>query len=277
MDVIDLNCDMGESFGAWVMGSDTEMLKIVTSANVACGFHGGDPLVMFETVSRAKDNRVGIGAHPSFFDVWGFGRRMIQGETPEDIEKIVVYQIGALQGVARAVGHRVGHVKAHGTLANLAAVERPTALAIGHAIAAVDRELIYVVMAGTELERAAGELGLRMAREIYADRAYTTPAIWSRASFPVRCCTIPRKPPRGCRRWCVRVRSSAPPANGSGSRSTRSACTARTRRQWRWPGSSARSLSRPGSRCGRWPRRSAKPSRIPVARAVVPTRRRPQG
>jgi hypothetical protein len=101
MDVIDLNCDMGESFGAWTMGSDAEMLKIVTSANVACGFHGGDPLVMFETVSHAKENRVGIGAHPSFFDVWGFGRRQIQGEKPEDIEKMVVYQIGALQGVAR--------------------------------------------------------------------------------------------------------------------------------------------------------------------------------
>ena len=124
MDAIDLNCDMGESFGAWTMGSDAEMLKIVSSANVACGFHGGDPLVMFETVSRAKENGVGIGAHPSFFDVWGFGRRQIQGETPEDIEKMVVYQIGALQGVARAVGHRVGHVKAHGTLANLAAVDR---------------------------------------------------------------------------------------------------------------------------------------------------------
>ena len=157
MDVIDLNCDMGESFGAWTMGSDAEMLKIVSSANVACGFHGGDPLVMFDTATRAKQNRVGIGAHPSFFDVWGFGRRQIQGEKPEDIEKMVVYQIGALQAVARAVGHRVGHVKAHGTLANLAAA---------------DRELIYVVMAGTELERAAHELGLRMAREIYADRAY---------------------------------------------------------------------------------------------------------
>ncbi len=172
MDAIDLNCDMGESFGAWTMGSDAEMLKIVSSANVACGFHGGDPLVMFETASRAKENGVGIGAHPSFFDVWGFGRRVIQGEKPEDIEKTVVYQIGALQAVARAVGHRVGHVKAHGTLANLAAVDRPTALAIGRAIAAVGPELIYVVMAGTELERAAGELGLRMAREIYADRAY---------------------------------------------------------------------------------------------------------
>src|SRR5246500_4228263 len=159
MDVIDLNCDMGESFGAWTMGSDAEMLKIVTSANVACGFHGGDPLVMFETLSRARENRVGIGAHPSFFDVWGFGRRQIQGEKPEDVEKMVVYQIGALQGVARAVGHRVGHVKAHGTLANLGAVDRPTALAIGRAVAAIDPELIYVAMAGTALHLAAPGLG----------------------------------------------------------------------------------------------------------------------
>jgi UPF0271 protein len=172
MDAIDLNCDMGESWGAWTMGSDAEMLAIVSSANVACGFHGGDPLVMFETVRRAMENGVGIGAHPSFYDIWGFGRRLIQGEAPADIEKTVVYQIGALQGVARAVGHRVGHVKAHGTLANLAAIDRPTALAIGRGIAAIDRELVYVVMAGTELERAAAELNLPMAREIYADRAY---------------------------------------------------------------------------------------------------------
>jgi UPF0271 protein len=166
MDVIDLNCDMGESFGAWTMGSDAEMLKIVSSANVACGFHGGDPLVMFETVTRARENRVGIGAHPSFFDIWGFGRRMIQGEKPEDIEKMVVYQIGALQGVARAVGHRVGHVKAHGTLANLAAVDRATALAIGRAIAAVEGQLIYVVMAGTELERAYDDSGNLVSRKL---------------------------------------------------------------------------------------------------------------
>ena len=98
MGVIDLNCDMGESFGAWTMGSDAEMLKIVSSANVACGFHGGDPLVMFDTVTRAQENRVGIGAHPSFFDVWGFGRRQIQGEKPEDIEKTVVYQIARCKG-----------------------------------------------------------------------------------------------------------------------------------------------------------------------------------
>ena len=204
MDAIDLNCDMGESFGAWTMGSDAEMLKIVSSANVACGFHGGDPLVMFETVKQAKENGVGIGAHPSFFDVWGFGRRMIQGETPEDIEKIVVYQIGALQGVAQAVGHRVGHVKAHGSLANLAAVDRPTALAIGRAIAGINRELIYVVMAGTELERAARELGLRMAREIYADRAYDDTGNLVSRKLPARYCTIPRRPPSGCWRWCRR-------------------------------------------------------------------------
>ncbi len=116
MDVIDLNCDMGESFGAWTMGSDAEMLKIVSSANVACGFHGGDPLVMFETVSRAKENRVGIGAHPSFFDVWGFGRRQIQGEKPEDIEKMVLYQIGApckgwrgRSATASAMSRRTAH------------------------------------------------------------------------------------------------------------------------------------------------------------------------
>ena len=170
--VIDLNCDMGESFGVYTTGNDAAMLTIVSSANVACGFHAGDPLVMHETVARAKANGVGVGAHPSFLDLWGFGRRMIRGEKPAEIEKTVVYQIGALQGIARAVGHRVGHVKAHGALANLAAVDRPTALAVGRAIAAVDRELIWVVMAGTELERAGEELGLRLAREIYADRAY---------------------------------------------------------------------------------------------------------
>ncbi|HEY0524435.1 MAG TPA: 5-oxoprolinase subunit PxpA [Stellaceae bacterium] len=169
---VDLNCDMGESFGVYTMGNDAEMLKIVSSANIACGFHAGDPLVMHETVSLAKQNGVGVGAHPSFLDLWGFGRRMIQGEKPADIEKTVVYQIGAIMGVAKALGYRVGHVKSHGTLGNLAAVDRETALAIGRAIASIDRDLVWVVMAGTELERAGEELELRLAREIYADRAY---------------------------------------------------------------------------------------------------------
>ncbi len=172
MDRIDLNCDMGESFGAWKMGSDEEMLKIVTSANIACGFHGGDPLVMFETVARAKELGVGVGAHPGFLDIWGFGRRAFQGEKPDDIMKMVVYQLGALGGVARALGYPLRHVKPHGALQNLAAADRAVALAVGRAIAAFDPSLIYLAQAGTELERAAAELGLPLAREIYADRAY---------------------------------------------------------------------------------------------------------
>jgi 5-oxoprolinase (ATP-hydrolysing) subunit A len=169
---IDLNSDMGESFGAWKMGADAEMLRIVSSANIACGFHAGDPLVMDETVRTAKANGVGIGAHPSFLDLWGFGRRTIHGEDPEDIEKIVAYQIGAMKGIATRAGAEVQHVKGHGTLATQAADDPALALAIGRAIAAVDRRLIWVVMAGTELERAGEELGLPLAREIYADRAY---------------------------------------------------------------------------------------------------------
>jgi UPF0271 protein len=169
---VDLNSDMGESFGAWKMGADEDMLRLVSSANIACGFHAGDPLVMAETVRMAKANGVGIGAHPSFHDLWGFGRRAIHGESPEDIEKIVAYQIGALQGIAARADAEVGHVKIHGTLGTQAAVEPTLALAIGRAIKAVDRRLIFVVMAGTELERAGEKLGLRLAREIYADRAY---------------------------------------------------------------------------------------------------------
>ena len=169
---IDLNSDMGESFGVWKMGADAEMLRLVSSANIACGFHAGDPLVMDETVRAAKALGVGIGAHPSFLDLWGFGRRNLQGESPEDIEKIVAYQIGAMQGIATRAGAELQHVKAHGTLGTQAAADMPLALAIGRAIAAIDRRLIWIVMAGTELERAGEELGLTLAREIYADRAY---------------------------------------------------------------------------------------------------------
>lgn len=169
---IDLNSDLGESYGVWKMGSDADMLHIVSSANIACGFHAGDPLIMDETVRMAMANDVGIGAHPSYYDVWGFGRRAIHGENPEDIEKIVAYQIGALQGIAARAGAAVGHVKMHGTLGTQAAGEPDLARAIGRAIKAVDRRLIFVVMAGTELERAGEALGLRLAREIYADRAY---------------------------------------------------------------------------------------------------------
>jgi UPF0271 protein len=169
---VDLNCDMGEGFGAWEMGDDAAMLEIVTSANVACGFHAGDPIVMRRTLILARDRGIGVGAHPGFLDLWGFGRRVIKGETPEELEAQVVYQVGAIQGMAKAVGHRVTHVKAHGALSNVAMVEDAVALAIGRAIQSVDPTLAYMVLPGTALERAAVELGLPVVREVFADRTY---------------------------------------------------------------------------------------------------------
>ncbi len=169
---VDLNADLGESRGAYVMGNDEEMLRIVTSANVACGFHGGDPLVMHRTLSMAKENGVGVGAHPSFIDAWGFGRRAIQGERPEDIEKTLIYQIGAIQGMAQAVGVEVGHFKTHGSLGNMAEADPDLAAACAKAVRTMDRDMIMVVLPGQELERAGERAGLRLAREVYADRAY---------------------------------------------------------------------------------------------------------
>jgi 5-oxoprolinase (ATP-hydrolysing) subunit A len=172
MATIDLNADLGESFGAWTMGDDTALLKIVTSANVACGFHGGDPTVMFETARTAKANNVAIGAHPGFNDLAGFGRRVIRGSTMAEIEYMTAYQIGALQALAKAAGHAVTHVKPHGALGNLCNDEDDFALAIGRAIKAVDARLVYVVMPGRNSERAADKLGLPMVREVFADRTY---------------------------------------------------------------------------------------------------------
>jgi Uncharacterized proteins, homologs of lactam utilization protein B len=169
---VDLNSDLGESFGAWSMGEDEAMLGIVSSANVACGFHAGDPLVMWRTSELAKANSVAVGAHPSFFDLWGFGRRPIQGERPEDIMRQCVYQIGALQAVAAAVGHRVTHVKPHGSLGNMAAEDDGLAAAVAEATSACGRDLVLVAMPGSALERAGERKGLRVAREVFADRAY---------------------------------------------------------------------------------------------------------
>ncbi len=169
---IDINSDMGESFGVYRLGNDAAMLSIVTSANVACGFHAGDPLVMHETVQTAHANGVDVGAHPGFFDLWGFGRRTIVGERPADIEKMIVYQLGAIEAMARVVGHRVTHVKPHGAMSNMAATDADLAGAIARAIQAVDRSLILVAMPMSELERAGERLQLPVAREIFADRAY---------------------------------------------------------------------------------------------------------
>ncbi len=169
---VDLNCDCGESFGAYRMGDDAAMLEIVTSANVACGFHGGDPEVMAVTFRRAKEKSVAVGAHPGFADLWGFGRRRLPFSNGE-IERLVAYQIGAAQGVAALAGHRITHVKPHGALSNIAAEEPDVAAAIARAARAVAPDLVFLAMAGTALELAGRKAGLRVVCEIYADRAYT--------------------------------------------------------------------------------------------------------
>ncbi len=171
MHSIDLNCDCGEGFGAYVMGDDAAMLGIVTSANVACGFHGGDPEVMARTFRLAKKNGVAVGAHPSFPDLWGFGRRRLPFSAAE-IERLVAYQIGAAQALAAYAGHRLTHVKPHGALSNVASEEIEIARAIARATKIVDPKLIFLAIAGTELERAGTAEGLAIAREIYADRGY---------------------------------------------------------------------------------------------------------
>ncbi|WP_193171021.1 LamB/YcsF family protein [Nisaea nitritireducens] len=169
---VDLNSDLGESWGAYELGADADMLSIVSSANVACGFHAGDPNVMRETVIRARDGGVGIGAHPGYLDLWGFGRRKIAGDSLADLEKQTAYQIGALMGLAALEGVKVTHVKTHGALGNLVAEDESVAGAIARATKSVDPDLILVVMPGMATERAGEAAGLRLAREIFADRAY---------------------------------------------------------------------------------------------------------
>jgi UPF0271 protein len=169
---VDLNSDLGESFGAWKMGDDDAMLGIVTSASVACGWHAGDPVVMHRACEMARKNGVAIGAHPSFNDLWGFGRRVIRGTSFADLEKQIAYQIGALMGIAAMVGHKVTHVKAHGALGNLINDEDDFALAMARAIKAVDPKLVFIVMPGRPTVAAAEKLGLPMLQEIFADRAY---------------------------------------------------------------------------------------------------------
>ncbi|GAB5470415.1 MAG: 5-oxoprolinase subunit PxpA [Rhodospirillales bacterium] len=169
---IDLNADLGESFGAWTMGDDAALLDIVTSANIACGFHAGDPTVMTETVRLCLEKDVGIGAHPGFDDLRGFGRRRILGLSSGETTALLLYQIGALQAIARGQGQRVRHVKLHGALSNMASEEAPIAEAYVAAAQAADPDLIVVAMATTELEKAVERSGMRIARELYADRAY---------------------------------------------------------------------------------------------------------
>ena len=168
---IDLNCDMGESFGAYTIGADAEVMPSISSANVACGYHGGDPAVMRRTVRLAREAGVAVGAHPGFQDLAGFGRREMR-LAPQEIEDMVLYQIGALAAIAQSEGVRLQHVKAHGALYNMAAKDRGLADAMARAVAAFDRSLILFGLPGSELIRAGAACGLRVAAEGFADRAY---------------------------------------------------------------------------------------------------------
>ena len=169
---VDLNADMGESFGPWPMGADSALLDIITSANIACGLHAGDPDVMAGAMALAVKNGVGIGAHPGFADLQGFGRRRM--EISQDAARnLTIYQLGAAQAMARAAGGQVRHLKLHGALANMAAEDEALARACYQGALMVDPDIIIVVLVGTAQERAARELDARIAREIFADRAYT--------------------------------------------------------------------------------------------------------
>jgi len=168
---VDLNCDMGESFGAYAIGADAAVMPLISSANIACGFHAGDPLVMRETVRLAKAHGVAIGAHPGFRDLAGFGRRPMTC-TAAELYTDVLYQIGALAAVCRAEGTAMHHVKAHGALYNMAAVSAEMSRAIASAVADFDRSLVLFAMPGSELEKAGAAAGLRVACEVFGDRAY---------------------------------------------------------------------------------------------------------
>jgi UPF0271 protein len=168
---VDLNCDMGESFGAWRLGADAAVMASITSANIACGFHAGDPGVMRETIRLAAGAGVAVGAHPGFPDLAGFGRREMQ-VAPRDLEDLVLYQIGALAGIARAAGVSLRHVKPHGALYNMAARDRKLSDAIARAIAGFDSSLVLFGLAGSIMLDAGRELGLSVAAEGFADRTY---------------------------------------------------------------------------------------------------------
>jgi UPF0271 protein len=168
---VDLNCDMGESFGAYTIGADDAVFPFITSANVACGFHGGDPSVMRRTVAAAAHHGVAIGAHPGFADLAGFGRRNIDA-SPQEVYDLVVYQVGALAAFATAAGTRLQHVKAHGALYNMAAPRADLAEAIARAVRDVDRTLIFFGLPGSQLIAAGKAAGLRTACEAFADRNY---------------------------------------------------------------------------------------------------------
>lgn len=172
---VDLNADMGEGYGPWKMGDDTALLDVVTSANIACGMHAGDWDVMARTMGAAAARGVGIGAHPGFADLQGFGRRRMT-VPPESLANLILYQLGAAQALARAAGAELRHVKLHGALANMASEDKAMAMTCYRAALSAAPDVTIMVLAGTAQHAAAAELGCRTACEIFADRAYNDDA-----------------------------------------------------------------------------------------------------
>lgn len=180
---VDLNADMGESFGPWKMGDDAKLLKTVTSANIACGAHAGDPDVMVATMRTAHENGVGIGAHPGFADLQGFGRRRMSVPRAS-LQNSIRYQVAASVGVAKSIGARVRHLKLHGALANMASEDDVLARDLFEAALSVDPDLIVMVLCATAQEEAVRALGCAYAGEIFADRAYNDDATLVDRSLP---------------------------------------------------------------------------------------------
>ena len=172
---VDLNADMGESFGPWTMGDDLALLDIVTSANIACGFHAGDPDVMAKTMHAAAERGVGIGAHPGFADLQGFGRQRMMMPS-ESLGNMVQYQLGAALAVAHAKGAKVRHLKLHGAMSNMSSEDKDMALTCYRAALSVAPDITIMVLAGTAQQAAVKELGCNAACEIFADRAYNDDA-----------------------------------------------------------------------------------------------------
>jgi UPF0271 protein len=168
---VDINCDMGESFGAYKLGNDEEMMRHITSANIACGFHAGDPVVMDRTVRLAKEHGVQVGCHPGYPDLAGFGRRVMD-LSPDEVEKYMLYQLGALWAFARANKVEMRHFKPHGALSNVTFVNLEMARATARAVANFSKEIIFVALANTPLVQAGQEMGLKVALEAYPERAY---------------------------------------------------------------------------------------------------------
>jgi len=171
-DCIDLNCDLGEGFGKYTLGNDHAMLELVSSVNVACGFHAGDPDIMAGLAAKTRMKGIALGAHPGFRDLHGFGRREIRGITPGELENLVIYQVGALQALARAAGQRVSHVRAHGALGNMSDSEAELAAPLVTAVRKADPALALMTLPNCVADRAARQAGLKVVGQAFADRAY---------------------------------------------------------------------------------------------------------